>query len=119
MWILSAIVQRIGGVVLALALVVAPITPALADCMSNKAAGSADASEASPPCDMPCKDCSSDAEKACQGDCIVATTVFSSTADSVAPADPAERLDPEGVTTTRALVHPPDTPPPRSLLAQF
>lgn len=119
MWVLSAIVQRIGGGVLALALVVAPMTPALADCVSNKATGSADASGASPPCDMPCKDCSSDGKKTCQDQCIAAMTVFFTTADAIATVDPTARLDPETITTTHPLIHPPDTPPPRILLAQF
>lgn len=117
MWYLSTIVKRIVSLALALALVVAPVRPAFADCMPNEPAASMADSEHNPPCDAPCKDCSSGTEKSCQGDCILATTAFVSPSDAGAFAIPAQRLDPAGVTGTLALVRPPDTPPPRLFLA--
>ena len=116
MWYLSTIVKRFVGLALAIALAVAPVVPALADCMPEPAANMA-ASEHNPPCDAPCDDCSSGTEKSCQGDCILATTAFVSPSDAGAFAIPAQRLDPGGVTQTRVLVRPPDTPPPRLFLA--
>ena len=117
MWTLSTIMKRIVSLMLALALVVAPAVPAFADCTASKASAKITASEHNPPCDTPCKDCSPAGEKSCQGDCILATTVFSSPADADAFAAPATRLDPQDVIATLGLVRPPDTPPPRPLLA--
>lgn len=117
MWDLSTIAKRIISLALALALVVAPVAPAFADCMSTKSVAGAAVSQSKPPCDTPCKDCSPGAEKSCQGDCIFVTTFFISPADAGAFAIPAERLGPGAVIATLALVRPPDTPPPRMLLA--
>ena len=117
MWNLPTIKKRIVGLALAMALVIAPVVPAFAECMPSKPIANMAASEHNPPCDMPCKDCSPDTEKSCQGDCIFATTFFASLADADALAVPATRLDPLDVIATPGLVRPPDTPPPRPLLA--
>lgn len=119
MWTLSTITKRIARIALAAALVVAPVAPAAASCMSSKPTTDVTAAVRKQPCDMPCKDCSHDAKKSCQRDCVVVTTAFTVPPDAGAPAFPDARVDPEAVTTARALVHPPDTPPPRFLLAQF
>lgn len=117
MWYVSTIGSRIIRLALALALVAAPVMPAVADCMPDTSTASMAASQHKPPCDAPCKDCSSGAQKSCQGDCILATTVFFSPSDAGGFAIPTQRLDPGGVTQTRVLVRPPDTPPPRLFLA--
>jgi hypothetical protein len=117
MWYLSTIVKRIVSLALAMALVVAPVRPSLADCMSNEPAANMAASEHNSPCDAPCKDCSPGTEKSCQGDCILATTAFVSPSDAGTFAIRSQKLEPAGVTGTLALVRPPDTPPPRLFLA--
>lgn len=121
MWTLSTIAKRIARIALAVAFVVAPMAPASAACISSQPAMQVTAEAGKRPCDTPCKDCSPGAKTSCQGDCIVATTTFTALAyaDASVRAVPDARVDPETVTMRRALVRPPDTPPPRFLLAQF
>lgn len=119
MWTLSTIAKQIARIALAVALAVAPVVPAAATCMPSEPKTNVTAGVAKQPCDMPCKECSHGAKKSCQRDCVVVTTGFIAPRDGRTPAVPDARVDPEAMTTTHALVHPPDTPPPRFLLAQF
>ena len=67
------------------------------------------------PCDAPCKDCPSDAKKACAGVCVFAHVMI-----GVAPVSPAVKtvaalVEPHRFSAPTLLARPPDTPPPRSL----
>jgi len=116
MWNLSAIGQRIVGLALAIALVVAPVAPALADCAAAKPVAGHTAATM-PPCDTPCQDCATKAEKkSCQGDCICVTAMLSFTPVAMAGIALAQQPAPHAFSPHLTLAHPPDTPPPRTLL---
>ena len=103
---------------LSLALALAPAAFAFPACPSMTADMSMQASSTKPPCDMPCKGCSQDATKnACKGDCVCVKTMIASPLDAPVPFLMTARLDPQDTEVQLVLVHPPDTPPPRTLLA--
>lgn len=118
MWPARTIANWMIGVALITALVVAPAASAFAACMPMKSGMTTTDAESQPPCDVPCKDCADDgAKKLCQGDCICVKTMIASPSPIVMVAFVTTRLDPEVISAQLALVHPPDTPPPRTLLA--
>lgn len=72
----ATIVRRLGSLVLVIVLVVAPIAPAVAACISPTSA-KAMGVEAAPLCDTPCEDCTSKtAKKSCQGECVCVKPLF-------------------------------------------
>lgn len=96
----------------------APVASALAVCMPMKADMTMTGAQSQPPCDMPCKDCTGDAsKKLCQGDCVCVKAMIASPLPTAMIATLAAKLDPEIFAPQLALVHPPDTPPPRTLPA--
>ena len=114
MWIARTIANWMIGLTLA----IAPAASAFAACAPAEPGMTATHAQSKPPCDMPCKDCADDAaKKLCQGDCICVKTMMASPSPIAPAAVPATKLDPEVIGAQLTLVHPPDTPPPRSLPA--
>ena len=119
---LRTIAKRMIALLVGATLALTPAAFAMGGCAHAKAPMNmtmgGQAMSAAMPCDMPCKDCSSDdAKKSCQGDCICVMTLidFASGAafDAIRPAN----LTPHTHSAPAALARPPDTPPPKLLLA--
>jgi len=118
MWHARTIANWTISLALTAGLVLAPAASAFAACSATVPAASMETTSGAPPCEMPCKDCSSDATKnACKGDCVCVKTMIASPPDAAVATLQTARLDPEEIIAPLALVHPPDTPPPRTLLA--
>lgn len=116
MWLARTIANWTISLALTVALVLAPAASAFAACPAAMPAASMEATSAAPPCDTPCKDCSSDAKKdACKGDCVCVKTMIASPPDAAFAAILTARLDPKEIAAALVPVHPPDTPPPRTL----
>jgi len=116
MRVLAAIFERLASLLLAIALVVAPISPAVAQCGSGKTSDETTAASASP-CDMPCKDCApKTTKKSCQGECVCVKTLFGQAPDTAPHLTIAFRTLPHSFVPLRAAAGPPDPPPPRTFL---
>lgn len=112
------IANWIVSLALITALAFAPAASAFAACMPGGGDMKMATTDSKPPCDVPCKDCSSDAaKKLCKGECVCVKTMITATVSNRSAAIPAPRLDPTDVNALLAPAHPPDIPPPRTLLA--
>lgn len=118
MWPARTIANWLISLALITALAVVPAATAFAACIPAEPAMHAMDAASEPPCDTPCKGCVDDAaKKLCEGDCICVKTMIVSPSPQTMVAAIATKLEPEIVRAQLALVHPPDTPPPRTLLA--
>ncbi len=117
MWLARTVANWTLSLALTAALVLAPAASAFAACPAIPSADMELASSTAP-CETPCKDCSSDAMKnACKGDCVCVKTMIIAPGDAAVAAVLTAKLNPEEIAARLVLVRPPDTPPPRSLLA--